>query len=565
MSASEHPPENLAVTKNVGMVVRQLRHPNRPRVLWVDQICIDQADRDERAQQVLIMGDIYRVASQCIVWLGREYDGSNDAMSLVEDLGRIFPKLSIQELVAERLHEFNLPSEESPLWTNLYLLFQTPWFQRMWTAQEIIVSQTATFMCGSKIVTLATMMQFTFGLESQSQIMHNLFTPAAARYGPDVGLVQLTVIGYFRFEVRNRDANTRVLHTLESFSIRRNATDPRDKIFGILGVLSPEQKRQLVTVDYTRSVEDVYIDVATSLIEHFEEFYMLYLAGTENQKLQNPSWVPDWTVSIRKKSYAGAWRIRESERCTDLSRGHRSLYQAAAYNSTTAQIDKSAKTLRLSCTLVDRAKYIGHTFSEGCTMVQVKDTNSSVWLSGGPQWCEDLGSCFGLARVHARNRYRNLDEIQRACNFCLVAGKFGKLHERADPVILTRCWASQFRIAEYMVALDRASWTSENLDIVYETGSNTSKFSDFQQALESALCGHTFFVSSSGYIGLGPSSIKSGDEICIIHGLPVPFIVRRISGNSFSLVGECYIQDIMDGELFRGGRIIPATQDIVLM
>jgi len=143
-------------------------------------------------------------------------------------------------------------------------------------------------------------------------------------------------------------------------------------------------------------------------------------------------------MSIRKKPYAGAWRIRESERCTDLSRGHRSLYQAAAYNVTTVKIDKSAKTLCLSYTLIDCAKYIGHTFSEGCTTVQAKDTNSSVWLSGSPQWCEDLGSCFGLTRVRARNRYLNLDEIQRACNSCLVAGKFGKLHQRGNPVILTR-------------------------------------------------------------------------------------------------------------------------------
>jgi hypothetical protein len=140
------------------------------------------------------------------------------------------------------------------------------------------------FMCGSKTVTLATVMHFTYGWATQCNTMKHLFAPAAARHRSNNGRIHLMAISYFRDKGRNHDPNTVVLQALESFSIR-DATDPRDKIFGILGILSLEQKRQFITVDYTRSVEGVYIDVATSLIERFKNFDTLYFAGTDIQKL----------------------------------------------------------------------------------------------------------------------------------------------------------------------------------------------------------------------------------------------------------------------------------------
>ena len=182
-------------------------------LFWSDTVCINQADLDERAQQVSIMGDIYRTASQCIVWLGREYDGSDHAMSLIKDLGQIFPKLGIQELEVRRLTEFNLPSKESPLWRNLYLFFQRPWFQRIWTSQEIIISQTAIFMCGYKNVKLATMMGFACGMEKQSNIMGYLFTPSVVQYGYEKGLTHIMAVGYFRDNIRCHDSGAVTLLT----------------------------------------------------------------------------------------------------------------------------------------------------------------------------------------------------------------------------------------------------------------------------------------------------------------------------------------------------------------
>lgn len=285
--------------------------------------------------------------------------------------------------------------------------------------------------------------------------------------------------------------------------------------------------------------------MAIDFVQYFKNLNILYFAGTENQKLQIPSWVPDWSVNVPKNSFARAWRIRESLRGTGPSRDHRPLYEAAANNSATFQIDEGAITLVLRCTLIDQAKHIGCTFEGIDEALRRQVRESSEWHVWSRQWCENLRSCFELTRVHSRDRYSTNDEIQGTCSVCLVAGKFHNSHERADRVILADCWAKLSEFEDRMFRQDPANWTVETVAFVHMINAKTSNFAEFQRALASALTGHTFFISSSGYIGLGPSSIKSGDEICIIHGLPVPFVVRRVSGtqvlnNRGMLRSGCY-------------------------
>lgn len=64
----------LAVTKNLHAALLALRLPNQERVLWADAICINQDDIEERGSQILLMKDIYRIASSVVIWLGGPID-----------------------------------------------------------------------------------------------------------------------------------------------------------------------------------------------------------------------------------------------------------------------------------------------------------------------------------------------------------------------------------------------------------------------------------------------------------------------------------------------------------
>jgi len=59
------------VTANCEAALRRLRNANSKRILWVDAICINQDDPTERSQQVTLMRDIYRNASNILAWLGK--------------------------------------------------------------------------------------------------------------------------------------------------------------------------------------------------------------------------------------------------------------------------------------------------------------------------------------------------------------------------------------------------------------------------------------------------------------------------------------------------------------
>ena len=60
------------VTENLFYALRQLARSGEHDYLWVDALCIDQTNLEEKASQILIMGDIYACANQVIVWLGND-------------------------------------------------------------------------------------------------------------------------------------------------------------------------------------------------------------------------------------------------------------------------------------------------------------------------------------------------------------------------------------------------------------------------------------------------------------------------------------------------------------
>jgi hypothetical protein len=61
---------NLNITRSLRSALFHLRRPGEPRLIWADAVCINQQDLVERAQQVSIMGDIYRSAVRTVIWLG---------------------------------------------------------------------------------------------------------------------------------------------------------------------------------------------------------------------------------------------------------------------------------------------------------------------------------------------------------------------------------------------------------------------------------------------------------------------------------------------------------------
>ena len=77
---------SIRVTVNLEAALRQLRDSNcikQGLKLWVDAICIDQNNLEERGQQVGRMRDIYASAWHVVIWLGADADDSSLAMTAI--------------------------------------------------------------------------------------------------------------------------------------------------------------------------------------------------------------------------------------------------------------------------------------------------------------------------------------------------------------------------------------------------------------------------------------------------------------------------------------------------
>lgn len=69
--------QTFEVTANLYLALCQLRHNGVRQQLWIDAICINQADATEKTTQVQMMADIYSHTEEVLIWLGPEptFDG----------------------------------------------------------------------------------------------------------------------------------------------------------------------------------------------------------------------------------------------------------------------------------------------------------------------------------------------------------------------------------------------------------------------------------------------------------------------------------------------------------
>jgi hypothetical protein len=77
-------------------------------------------------------------------------------------------------------------------------------------------------------------------------------------------------------------------------------------------------------------------------------------------------------------------------------------------------------------------------------------------------------------------------------------------------------------------------------------GGNADRFLD---AAATACSGRKSFQTNTGLVGVGPSIVKEGDVICILYGADVPFVIRKEGVVGYSVVGECYVEPLMRGEV----------------
>ena len=134
----------MFIKPNLERALKHLRYHHEKRVLWIDAICIDQSNPEERNAQVKMMSKIYSNAMNVCVWLGdKDKDGKSD-----KAINFITNKMSDLGAFDEHINDKKYTEE----WDALKRLMTRPWFNRRWIIQEIALATSATMHCGDQHV-----------------------------------------------------------------------------------------------------------------------------------------------------------------------------------------------------------------------------------------------------------------------------------------------------------------------------------------------------------------------------------------------------------------------------
>jgi hypothetical protein len=558
---------SFQITRNLDHALRHLRAPSGggARRLWIDAISINQTDIHEREQQVQRMRTIFQSAKQIIAWLGNESEDSNIAMDFLPTVSRGGGLFGYP----------GAPSRFPQVWCALRALWARPYWGRLWIIQELgsaIVKETTPFMpkyravvqCGHKSLPLET-------LQTAWEFLRNhVDSPYVRGDGEYIPIANLFSILLDFNEKRIK------LGDLLGLIVTTNATDPRDKFFGLLGLVS-ELDRAVLHPDYTKSLGAVCSDVLKSIIQREDSLDILGF-DRSNAEPGLPSWAPN-IVSPKRSDMQ--WRtIRQSFLASGTTKPSASFSSHDFY------------ALTLAGKLVDTVIHVTETFVNSRRFEKARHVPEraddlreihrlvlqKIYWKIEPD-CQSLESFYEIWREKLSQVYQELDEIEEGTDSEAVergrnkateitelekqlileasSPKHRKLHDTVLRTVLmnreiqespplAKPWESvpeYFRIAyaHTILGFKNTELHAARLSMRWPCKPCLSFFTTLQHTLNN----RRFFTTSRGLTGLGSCRTEPGDRVILFSGAEMPFIVR-----GETLLGEAYVDGIMNGEWF---------------
>ena len=226
----------------------EMRSQGRFRTYWIDAICIDQSNIQERNHQVQLMKTIYSEAESVSIWLGSAEEGNLciEAMKFLKDMDtRSLDDQSMEIQPIPKAINFTQSQCDA-----ISALCQVAYWERMWIFQEVVLAREATMCYGSWTVRFSTFQRVMPAVSSAR-------SPAGDERKTSSFAYNLCMYRWF-----SRDAP--MLHSALQCCRARKATDIRDRIYGLLGLVEAEPS---IEVDYQITPLKLWMVVVAHLYE----------------------------------------------------------------------------------------------------------------------------------------------------------------------------------------------------------------------------------------------------------------------------------------------------------
>jgi hypothetical protein len=384
--------QRFHITQNLDIALRHLQYEDIAPAIWIDSICINQQDYNEKTEQVGQMSSIFSKASHVLVWLGPARDNSDLVATVIHEFANQIrrhcnvPTPQKYDL----LDYFDFESEnqvnsllETAIRTSglsdqttakdfpntcLKCIIGIPWWYRVWVIQEFVLSRKVLFQVGSRKIQLEEL--------SAAIMISVVFTVASTFVQPIIkGMGRLGgAAGYdwVSYMLVHRERHTRNRKSVRDFYellvttysrppwsraiVSLGASNRADYIFGLVG-LAKEHFTQLgLEIDYRKPWQDIYTDVAQALITAgYMDLFAFCQNPGPNDSYNLPSWVPNWQARIQIPN--GWFKSVPTGRHSLL--GH-SLFSASGSSTVRATFARtfvdewSVRSMTLSGVLVDK-------------------------------------------------------------------------------------------------------------------------------------------------------------------------------------------------------------------
>ncbi|WQF87500.1 Putative heterokaryon incompatibility [Colletotrichum destructivum] len=535
----------LPIGSNLNGALLRLRQNGVVAWLWVDAICIDQNNHEERSWQAAQMRDIFAQASLVYIWLGADYNNSELVLDTTQRIGQDALDAGILDLwddwpfrldtgsenvgddkalsfLAELLNDEALrcPDLSKAI---MDLLGRANWF-RSWITQELALPRTGLILCGSRHVSLDALDAALSAVYFAKVGRFARQLPKWRDFGAGLGNNAFHIRGLVARRQHRRgqgaDLAEFLLADLRSAPDRPfyAATDARDVIFGLLDIAADTAHLQLCP-DYSKTVAQVYTMATKAMIERWVEIYPISYRNyfrSSGDRLQPP-------VTDTNDPYG---RILRRRGCLVDTVSAVLVIEPSNHGTVTLAAALASQDL-ISRTCV--------------SILEFAEPNLKVGAPETALWRTLVGGWMGDTRCGSE--------------FDALAPKAF----RQEPVPVSSLTGEQLAYIfrnTYPYPLDSKQVTDSEL-----------------QALVDAFCdrivgnaasrsgGKTLFVTAGGKFRLGPENVMRDDAVTILFGTQVPIILRP-SGECFTYLGDAYVDQVMDGEFMTG---CPVEDDFDIM
>ncbi|KAL8991679.1 MAG: hypothetical protein Q9169_007753 [Polycauliona sp. 2 TL-2023] len=492
------------------------------RVFWVDQLCINQNDNDEKSDQVRMMTNIFGQAKKTAIWYGSV--GRRVKYEMMdwynEDIGHVAegtvhdPQLRSNDSSASKRLDRILSELCENDWEQLHALTsccEHPWLGRAWVVQEVVVSRCRTVYwedgrCDwSQLEKLWYLLFYLQRRAVKAKVKDLHRSQAILELSEAIRTLSITVLP------TTKPSRTKslidLIHDMQLMG-KTEATQPQDLIYSMLGIASDGDTCG-IAIDYGKHYTEVFKDMTMYLMNTTGAHGLAWSgqdrSNTDTDGFILPSWVPDFRLQLGFM----------------INRPKLRLFSATGESNFEYTVDGMRNTIFIRTFYVDKfieARHLGSFSQDGNTR------DDTPWDTRVPE----LASFLDAAADRSPTRYDKSAWEEMHWRLPLTDRFYdGHVEQRAG-----------LEVKDWYIAFMQSEHPS--------SASAASKAAKYKQYIDTSPS--IAFVTDTGYIGVGSSRITLGDELHLVQGSDTPFVLRKTDGR-YELVSEAYVHGIMDGEL----------------